>query len=125
MKLIKIFLLIVLLISVHSYSWATDLDSNLAKAKADKKFVMLELGSVGCIPCDQMRPVMDKLTQTYKGKLEVVFVDVRKNSEPARRFKVFGIPTQVFLDRNGKEFHRHIGFYDYETIVTVLKKAGI
>ena len=125
MKLIKIFLLIVLLISVHSRGWATDLDAHIAKAKSDKQFVMLELGSVGCIPCDQMRPVMDKLSQTYKGKLAVIFVDVRKDSEPARRFRVFGIPTQVFLDRNGKEFHRHVGYYDYDSIVSVLKKAGI
>ena len=124
-NLFNILLLMVLLTSVHSYSWAAELDANLAKARADKKFVMLELGSVGCIPCDQMRPVMDKLSRTYKGKLEVIFVDVRKDSEPARRFRVFGIPTQVFLDRNGTEFHRHIGFYDYETIVTVLKKTGI
>jgi len=86
---------------------------------------MLELGSVGCVPCDQMRPVIDKLSWNYKGKLEVIFVDVRKTTEPAPRFRVFGIPTQVFLDSNGKEFHRHIGFYDYDSIVTVLKKAGI
>jgi CMP-2-keto-3-deoxyoctulosonic acid synthetase len=35
------------------------------------------------------------------------------------------IPTQVFLDMNGKEFHRHIGFYAYEEIAPVLKKAGL
>jgi hypothetical protein len=35
------------------------------------------------------------------------------------------IPTQVFLDKNGKEFHRHIGYYGYEEIAPVLKKAGI
>jgi thioredoxin 1 len=35
------------------------------------------------------------------------------------------IPTQVFLDKNGKEFHRHMGFYAYEAIAQVLEKAGI
>ena len=34
------------------------------------------------------------------------------------------IPTQVFLDKNGREFHRHMGFYGYEEIAPVLKKAG-
>ncbi len=86
---------------------------------------MLELGSVGCIPCEQMKPVMEKLRANYKGKLEVIFVDVRKDRENGRRFGVAMIPTQVFLDRSGKEFHRHIGFYGYEEIVPVLKKAGI
>jgi thioredoxin 1 len=87
--------------------------------------VMLELGSVGCIPCEQMKPVMEKLKTNYKGKLEVIFVDVRKDREDGRKFGVAMIPTQVFLDRSGKEIHRHIGFYRYEEIVPVLKKAGI
>ena len=115
----------ILLIVMQGFSWAADVDAMLAKAVKENKIVKLELGSVGCIPCEQMRPVMSKLSSTYKDKLEVIFVDVRKDTEPARRFRVFSIPTQVFLDRNGKEFHRHVGYYDYESIVPVLKKAGI
>lgn len=101
------------------------IDDVLHSAKKEGKAVMLELGSVGCIPCEQMKPVMEKLRANYKGKLEVIFVDVRKDRENGRRFGVAMIPTQVFLDRSGKEFHRHIGFYGYEEIVPVLKKAGI
>jgi thioredoxin 1 len=109
----------------HSAVNAAGVDNILQMAKRDGKIVMLELGSVGCIPCEAMRPVMAKLSSTYKGKLEVIFVDVGKDNKTARQFRVFGIPTQVFLDRNGKEFHRHVGFYAYDEIVPVLKKAGI
>jgi thioredoxin 1 len=35
------------------------------------------------------------------------------------------IPTQVFLDKNGKEFHRHVGYYAYDEIMPVLKKIGL
>ncbi len=35
------------------------------------------------------------------------------------------IPVQVFLDKSGGEFHRHIGFYPYEEIEGMLKKTGI
>jgi thioredoxin 1 len=101
------------------------LDMRLQQAKNGKRAVMLELGSVGCIPCEQMRPVMDQLSRNYKGRLDVIFVDVRKDGSVARKFSVYGIPTQVFLDKNGREFHRHIGYYPYEHIVPVLKKAGI
>lgn len=125
LKIIKVLITACLLISFQGLGWASGLDAELTKAKAEKKFVMLELGSVGCIPCEQMRPVMDRLSRNYKGKLEVIFIDVKKDSEPARQFRVFGIPTQVFLDRNGKEFHRHVGYYDYDKIVPVLTKAGI
>jgi len=104
---------------------AGEVDDVLNNAKKEGKIVMLELGSVGCIPCEQMKPVMEKLRTNYKGKLEVIFIDVRKDKENARKFGVTMIPTQVFLDKNGKEFHRHMGFYGYEEIAPVLKKGGI
>jgi thioredoxin 1 len=106
-------------------SQANDVDNVLAQAKKNGKVVMLELGSVGCIPCEQMKPVMDKLRATYKDRLEVYFVDVKKDNTSGRRFGVYMIPTQVFLDKTGKEFHRHIGFYAYDEIAPVLKKAGL
>lgn len=116
---------IIALLTLSGSSNASEVDIVLGNAKKESKAVMLELGSVGCIPCQQMKPVMEKLRTNYKGKLEVFFVDVRKDHDTAQRFGVYVIPTQVFLDKNGKEFHRHIGYYGYEEIAPVLKKAGI
>lgn len=116
---------LIALLTLCGYSSAGEVDTVLSNAKKEGKAVMLELGSVGCIPCEQMKPVMEKLRTNYKGKLEVLFVDVRKDRDSSRKFGVFAIPTQVFLDKNGKEFHRHMGFYGYEEIVPVLKKAGM
>lgn len=106
-------------------SQANDVDHVLAQAKKNGKVVMLELGSVGCIPCEEMKPVMDKLRTRYKDRLEVYFVDVKKDNANGRRFGVYMIPTQVFLYKTGKEFHRHSGFYAYDEITPVLKKAGL
>jgi thioredoxin 1 len=104
---------------------AGELDTALAKAKKEGKAVMLELGSVGCIPCDKMKPVMEKLRVTYAGKLDVIFIDVKKDRDTGDRFDAFFLPTQVFLDKEGKEFHRHYGFYAYDEITPVLKKQGL
>lgn len=104
---------------------AAGLDDLLNLAKKEGRIVMLELGSIGCKPCEQMKPVMEKLKTSYKGRLEVIFIDTRQDRDAGRKFGVAMIPTQVFLDKDGKEFHRHIGFYGYEEIALVLKKAGI
>jgi thioredoxin 1 len=104
---------------------ATDLDSALSNAKQQGKVVMLELGSVGCIPCEQMKPVMQKLSAAYKGKLEIIFIDIKKDRGAAVRYGVYMIPVQVFLDKKGKEFYRHLGYFPYEEITTVLKRAGL
>jgi thioredoxin 1 len=125
MRLRIMILTVLVLLFFTSCSNASGLDASLNKAKAEGKIVMLELGSEGCIPCEQMKPVMAKLSEAYKGKLEVIFVDVKKDHAAARKYKVYMIPVQVFLDNNGKEFHRHLGLYPYDEIAAMLKKTGI
>ena len=124
-KRLMLLVALITFLTLSGYSNAIEVNTVLNNAKKEGKVVMLELGSVGCIPCEQMKPVMERLKTNYKGQLEVFFVDVRKDHDTAQRFGVYVIPTQVFLDRNGKEFHRHIGYYGYEEIAPVLKKAGI
>ena len=120
-----ILIALITFLALSGYSNAGGVNSVLDKAKKEGKAVMLELGSVGCIPCEQMKPVMEKLRANYRGKLEVLFVDVRKDRDTAQRFGVYVIPTQVFLDKTGKEYHRHVGFYGYDEIVQILKRTGI
>ena len=124
-KGLSLLVAVITFLVLSGYGNASGIDKALADAKKEGKAVMLELGSVGCGPCEQMKPVMEKLRASYGGTLAVIFVDVRKDRNTAHQFSVYVIPTQVFLDRNGKEFHRHVGFYDYEEIVPVLKKAGL
>jgi thioredoxin 1 len=112
------------IITVHR-SNAGDMETLLQNARSTGKAVMLELGSEGCIPCEQMKPVMQKLSTDYRDRLEVVNVDVRKDRSAAQRFHVFAIPMQIFLDKNSNEIHRHFGYYSYEEIIPVLKKMGI
>ena len=125
MKPWMVFTVVVNILLLSSCTQADTIDAALEKATREGKSVMLELGSVGCIPCEQMKPVMQKLRESYKDKLEVIFIDVRQDDKAGRRFGVRMIPTQVFLDKEGKEFHRHIGFYSFEEISPVLKKQGL
>jgi thioredoxin 1 len=124
----RVFMALAVVLNILLMSGCSDaggIDDVLNNAKKEGKIVMLELGSVGCRPCEQMKPVMEKLRTDYKGKLEVVFIDVRRDGDAARKYGIYVIPTQVFLDKAGKEFFRHTGFFDYEEIVPVLKKAGL
>ena len=86
---------------------------------------MLELGSVGCRPCEKMTPILDELRVDYKDRLSVEFYDVRKNPAPAQQYRIRLIPTQIFLDAAGNEFFRHEGYYPKEEIVKVLADMGI
>jgi len=91
------------------------------------EITFIELGSVGCIPCRMMQPVMEKVEKDFAGKVRVVFYDVwTKEGRPyASQYGIRAIPTQVFLDRNGNEFYRHLGYFSYEEIVELLKKHSV
>ncbi len=85
---------------------------------------LVDLGSNKCQSCLAMVPVLEALTSEYEGQLEVVFIDVWKNLAEADRYEVKLIPTQVFLDGDGKELFRHEGFFSKEDILTKWKKLG-
>jgi thioredoxin 1 len=86
---------------------------------------MVDLGANECIPCKMMVPIMEKVEKKYQGKAAIVFIDVWKNKEPAKRFGVRAIPTQIFFDKEGKEVFRHEGFMGEADIDRVFKKMGV
>jgi len=91
------------------------------------KVTFIELGSVNCVPCKMMQPVMDKLEENFPNDVEVLFYDVWTEEENhyAQEYGIRVIPTQVFLDENGEEYFRHEGFFPYEQVVEVLKQKGV
>jgi len=101
--------------------------TNSAGTSDSVKVTFIELGSVNCVPCRMMQPVMEKLEENFPNHLEVLFYDVWTQEEAsfAREYGIRVIPTQVFLDASGKEFYRHEGFFPYEEIVEILKQKGV
>jgi thioredoxin 1 len=85
----------------------------------------IELGSVNCIPCKKMQPIMQSIEKKYGGKVKVTFYDVWKDDAPAKKYGIDLIPTQVFLDSNGKELMRHQGFYAEGEIDKFLSSHGL
>ena len=118
----KLFVVIMLLTTVCGtvYSQAT-------KEVKNPKVTFVELGSVNCIPCKQMQPVMKAIEAKYGEQVKVIFHDIwTDEGKPyAGRFGIKLIPTQVFLDEKGKEFFRHEGFYPEKEIDKLLTGKGL
>lgn len=89
------------------------------------KVTFIELGADRCIPCKAMQPIMKEIAAEFEGKIQVVFYDVWKDPEPARKYKIQLIPTQVFVDPKGVEIFRHVGFFAKEEILKMLKDKGV
>lgn len=140
MKILKSLTIILLSASLFTFNACAQNSAQDNKAKsADKtnadtkkvseqyKVTFIELGSVKCIPCQKMQAVMKSVEQKYGDQVKVVFYDVwTPEGKPfGEKYGIQAIPTQIFLDQNGKEFSRHEGYFPEEELVKVLNSKGV
>lgn len=87
----------------------------------------IELGSVNCVPCKMMQPIMADIEKEFSGKVKVVFYDVwTAGGRPyGQYYGIRAIPTQIFLDKDGKEYYRHEGYFPKEDLIRVLRAQGV
>ena len=86
---------------------------------------MIDLGRETCSQCKMMVPILEKLKKEYKGKAEIVFINLLEDPEQQYRFKLKALPTQIFFNPEGEEIYRHVGFMNEKDIVTQLNKMGV
>jgi thioredoxin 1 len=123
---INILITALILLIINSVSLFSQTSSK--KGQTEKpRITFVELGSVNCIPCKQMQPVMKAIENKYGSQVKVIFYDVWKPEQKdyAKKYRMQLIPTQIFLDANGKEFFRHEGFYPEKEIDKLLQSKGI
>ena len=97
----------------------------LGEALSSGKPTLAEFGSSTCIPCKEMKPILEELAVEYESELNVVIIEVYDHMDLTRQYQIMTIPTQIFFDSSGKEITRHIGFWSKEEIIAQLKKIGI
>ena len=99
--------------------WPTQAQSS---ASPKGRPALYEFGARWCIPCKEMQQVMAALKQQYDDQLEVRMVYVDEQKPLFEQYKIMLIPTQVFMDAQGKEVDRHIGALPKEEVIKKLKE---
>ncbi|UCF32543.1 MAG: thioredoxin family protein [Phycisphaerales bacterium] len=101
--------------------------AHVASASPDAKLPRLvDLGAHKCKQCIALAPILDALREEYKGRLSVEFIDVWKNPDAARPYKIRLIPTQILYTAEGKEVWRHEGFISKEDLKALFaEKVGV
>ena len=70
-----------------------------------------------CPKCNMMMPVVDEIEDVYKEQLEVVRIDIEKETEIAKDYSIQIVPTFVIM-KQGNEVMRMVGIIGEE----ILKK---
>jgi thioredoxin 1 len=90
----------------------------------DGKPILVDLGSTSCVPCIEMKPILEDLQKNYSPYFHTLFIDVNKDPGVSRSLGVQFIPTQILFDGEGIEKYRHVGFFSKEDILSVLAMNG-
>ena len=110
----------------------------------NSNLVMINFWATWCAPCKEEMPHLNELKSKNEFKnIEIIPINIAdeeiKNSkiffeelglnnieifygpsiELAKKFKLRGIPTTIFIDKEGYEFARGIGFIDFENKVVL------
>jgi thioredoxin 1 len=120
------------MLSIDCYCASAQVASAKTTDKAQTKpeavlVTFIEIGAARCIPCKAMQPIMKAVEEEYKGQVKVVFHDVwtPQGKTDGMKYNIRMIPTQVFLDKNGKEYFRHEGYFPKDDLVKVIKMQGV
>ncbi len=88
---------------------------------APKKPALYEFGAGYCHSCKVMKKVMAELKKTHGDQIEFRMVYAGKDKDLFKQYKIMLIPTQVFLNAEGKEVDRHMGALTKEEVLKKLK----
>jgi len=85
---------------------------------------VLEFGAKTCLPCIQMQKVFAELTASHGDQVDfrLIYADEQRHLFP--RFRITLIPTQIFVDAQGREVERHIGPLTREEMLAKLKQLN-
>jgi thiol-disulfide isomerase/thioredoxin len=100
----------------------------LAKAKEQKKLVFVDAYTTWCGPCKRMASevfTQENVGNYYNTNFINFKYDMEKGGGPAfaRQYKITAYPTLLYIDGDGKEVHRELGFRAPEALVTAGRSA--
>lgn len=99
-----------------------ELSSNEFDEFVKEGTVLIDFHAEWCMPCLMMAPVIDEMSEKFKGKVRFGKVNIDDNRELAGKFNVASIPNFV-LFKDSKPEEQFIGALSPEDFSEKLKKA--
>ncbi len=83
--------------------------------------VLIDFYADWCMPCVMMGPVIDDLSEKFKGKIKVGKVNVDDSQKIAQKYNIASIPNFVIL-KDGKVVAQFTGSMSEEELENKIKK---
>ena len=98
-----------------------ELSDNEFEGFAKEGIVFIDFFAEWCMPCLMMSPILDELSEKFKGKIKFGKVNVGNNQEIAQKFNVSSIPNFAIL-KDGKLIDQFVGAVSEQELEEKLRK---
>ena len=86
-----------------------------------KGLVFVDFFAEWCMPCVMMEPIIEELSETFKGKIKFGKVNIGDNETLARKFNISSIPNFI-LFKDGEVIENFVGAMDVEELENKLNE---
>jgi thioredoxin 1 len=77
--------------------------------------VLVDVWAEWCGPCRSLTPVVEELSEEFKGKVKVTKIDIDANQEISVEYGIRNIPTLLFF-KNGEVVDKVVGVQPKEKL---------
>ena len=67
-----------------------------------EKPALIDFYADWCMPCKMLSPIIDELSEEYKGKIDIYKIDTQAEQELAGSFGIMSIPSLLFIPMKGE-----------------------
>uniref|UniRef100_UPI0035F21D68 De novo designed Trx-3 n=1 Tax=synthetic construct TaxID=32630 RepID=UPI0035F21D68 len=108
----------------HVGTMVEEVDENSWEEKVLKsdKPVVVYFWAPWCGPCEEIKPIIEKLAEKYAGKVRVYRVDVDKAPGIAEKYNITSVPA-VLIFKDGKLLKKLFGVIPEEELEKWIKEV--
>jgi thioredoxin 1 len=81
--------------------------------------VLVDFTATWCGPCQKLAPIVDKVADTFQGKVKVGKLDIDESPNLARKYGIRSVPT-VIVFKGGTKTGSSLGVTRYDDLVKLL-----
>lgn len=102
--------------------FSSDVISN-GKIRCQKPFI-IDFNATWCGPCQQLRPILERLQKQYGSKILIFSVDVDKCPNASDQFGVESLPTILFFNPSisSSAVHKAVGFTSESELKNIISR---
>lgn len=111
--------------TIPGLNMTTDIDGAVNASQYENKSLAIIFDQESCVYCDMLKEevlsssdVQKQLNENYV----VLLADINKDPKFADKYKVYGAPTIIFLNPDGKIIHEIQGYVDSGEFLKELKE---